>query len=55
LKGLALDAQKAGTLAEAELGVFTGRDGVEAPGWYRVQVVPALVRRAVQTALRSHS
>ena len=55
LKGLALDGHKAGTLAEAELGVFTGRDAVEAPGWYRVQVLPALVRRAVQAALSSHS
>jgi aerobic carbon-monoxide dehydrogenase medium subunit len=26
---------------------FQGRDGVEAPGWYRVKVLPALVRRAV--------
>lgn len=25
---------------------FTGRDGVEAEGWYRCQVLPALVRRA---------
>lgn len=26
---------------------FTGRDGIEADGWYRCQVLPALLRRAV--------
>ena len=30
---------------------FEGRDGVEAPGWYRVKVLPSLVRRAAQALL----
>jgi carbon-monoxide dehydrogenase medium subunit len=55
LVGHPLDPQKAGAFAEAELGAFTGRDGVEAPGWYRVQVLPALVRRAVDAALHGQS
>ena len=55
LVGHPLDPRQAGALAEAELGAFTGRDGVEAPGWYRVQVLPALVRRAVDAALHGQS
>jgi carbon-monoxide dehydrogenase medium subunit len=55
LVGHPLDPRRAGVLAEAQLGAFTGRDGVEAPGWYRVQVLPALVRRAVHTALGGQS
>jgi carbon-monoxide dehydrogenase medium subunit len=55
LVGHPLDPEKAAALAEAELDAFTGRDGVEAPGWYRVQVLPALVRRAAQAALSSQS
>ena len=46
-----LDPQSAGESAEAVSTDFVGRDGIEAPGWYRVEVLPALVRRAVQ-ALR---
>ncbi|WP_027999098.1 FAD binding domain-containing protein [Sinorhizobium arboris] len=34
-------------------GEFAGRDGPEAPGWYRVHVMPALVRRTVED-LRKH-
>jgi carbon-monoxide dehydrogenase medium subunit len=37
-------AEKAGEYAAD----FRGRDGVEAPGWYRVKVLASLVRRAVQ-------
>ena len=48
LVGLVLDPQHAFDMAEAECGVFQGRDGIEAPGWYRVKVLPSLVRRAVQ-------
>ncbi|CDX32175.1 Molybdopterin dehydrogenase FAD-binding protein [Mesorhizobium plurifarium] len=55
LVGHPLDPETARVLAEAELGAFTGRDGVEAPGWYRLQVLPALMRRAVDAALRSQS
>ncbi len=53
LKGRPLDPEKLRETAEAELGAFTGRDGIDAPGWYRVQVLPALVRRAAAAALRS--
>ena len=28
-------------------GALTGRDGLDAPGWYRLEVLPALVARAV--------
>jgi carbon-monoxide dehydrogenase medium subunit len=54
----ALEALIAGrNLAPSEIGAiakeiadgFSGRDGVEAPGWYRVQVLPALVRRAFES------
>ncbi|GLK83882.1 FAD binding domain-containing protein [Ancylobacter defluvii] len=47
LAGAPLDAGTAHRLATELAGEFTGRDGVEAPGWYRVSVLPALVRRAV--------
>ncbi len=55
LMGRPLDPEMAGALAKTELDAFTGRDGIDAPGWYRVQVLPALVRRAAAAALRSRS
>lgn len=51
LIGLPLDPDWIAKLAEERLGDFTGRDGIEAPGWYRVRVLPALVRRAVQSLI----
>lgn len=48
LRGRPLDPRTARDLAETCVGAFTGRDSVEAPGWYRVRVLPALVRRAVE-------
>lgn len=33
---------------------FQGRDAVEAPGWYRVKVLPNLVRRAVDAIREQH-
>jgi carbon-monoxide dehydrogenase medium subunit len=48
LRGRKLDSDEAHELAEAESGAFHGRDGIEAPGWYRVQVLPSLVRRAAE-------
>jgi carbon-monoxide dehydrogenase medium subunit len=36
------------TLAKETAGAFQGRDGVEAPGWYRVKVLPELARRAFE-------
>lgn len=46
LIGQSLDLDAITALAKAHTGDFTGRDGVEAPGWYRVSVLPTLVRRA---------
>ncbi len=48
MTGRKLDADRAHALAAADAGSFSGRDAVKAPGWYRVQVLPALVRRAVE-------
>ncbi|GLS38651.1 molybdopterin dehydrogenase [Mesorhizobium tianshanense] len=47
LVGGALDPRHAAEQAERLCGDFSGRDGIEAPGWYRVKVLPSLVRRAV--------
>jgi carbon-monoxide dehydrogenase medium subunit len=49
LTGQRPSPERAAELAEAALGDFQGRDGVEAPGWYRVKVLPSLVRRAFQS------
>lgn len=46
LEGRAVDAETAAQEAEMRIGDFHGRDGVEAPGWYRTQVLQSLVRRA---------
>ncbi|MCC6001679.1 MAG: FAD binding domain-containing protein [Pararhodobacter sp.] len=35
-------------LAQQHLDDFAPRTGLDAPGWYRLQVLPALVRRAVE-------
>jgi aerobic carbon-monoxide dehydrogenase medium subunit len=47
LIGHPIDPGRAGEKAEEYAGDFRGRDGVEAPGWYRVKVLGSLVRRAV--------
>jgi carbon-monoxide dehydrogenase medium subunit len=49
LEGRALDPEAAAERARERTGDFTGRDGVEAPGWYRTQVLPSLVRSAFQS------
>ena len=46
LEGRAIDAAAAAEAARERTGDFVGRDGVEAPGWYRTQVLPGLVRAA---------
>ncbi|MDR3495765.1 MAG: FAD binding domain-containing protein [Ancalomicrobiaceae bacterium] len=46
--GKTLSAERIGELAEAYAGDFTGRDDIDAPGWYRVKVLPSLVRRAAR-------
>jgi len=48
LTGHRLDPSHAAEMAERYCGDFQGRDGIEAPGWYRVKVLPTLVRRAVE-------
>jgi carbon-monoxide dehydrogenase medium subunit len=48
LIGHPLDPRRAADKAESCSGDLQGRDGVEAPGWYRVKVLPSLVRRAIQ-------
>jgi aerobic carbon-monoxide dehydrogenase medium subunit len=51
LLGKPLDAAVAQKVALARSDDFTGRESVEAPAWYRVQVLPAVVRRAVEATL----
>ncbi|PWE54191.1 FAD-binding molybdopterin dehydrogenase [Metarhizobium album] len=48
LVGRPLNTAWIGVQAERLAEEFTGRDGIEAPGWYRVKVLPTLVRRAVE-------
>lgn len=48
IAGLPCDPAVMGARAAELSGDFIGRDGVEAPGWYRVKVLPALVRRAFE-------
>jgi carbon-monoxide dehydrogenase medium subunit len=49
LEGRAIDSDAAAEAARNRIGDFVGRDGVEAPGWYRTQVLPSLVRSAFQS------
>jgi carbon-monoxide dehydrogenase medium subunit len=51
LIGHPLDPARAAEKAAMHCGVFRARDGVEAPGWYRVKVLPSLIRRAVRALL----
>ncbi|MDA9397579.1 FAD binding domain-containing protein [Bradyrhizobium sp. CCBAU 45389] len=46
-----LDPSRAADMAADLADEFAGRDSVEAPPWYRVSVLPGLVRRATATAL----
>ncbi len=48
LIGRALKPSVAIRLADTHVTDFLGRDGAEAPGWYRVKVLPTLVGRAVE-------
>jgi len=45
--GRPLDPTRAAERAESHCAVLRARDGVEAPGWYRLKVLPSLVRKAV--------
>ncbi|CAN5358657.1 FAD binding domain-containing protein [soil metagenome] len=48
LTGHALNPKRAADDARLYSQDFHGRDGIEAPGWYRQKVLPSLVRRAVE-------
>ncbi|UPK37736.1 FAD binding domain-containing protein [Bradyrhizobium sp. 186] len=47
LVGHPLNAAKAAEAAAELVDEFTGRDSADVPAWYRVRVLPGLVRRAV--------
>jgi aerobic carbon-monoxide dehydrogenase medium subunit len=51
LIGRPLEPAHAAEMAAKHCGALQARDGVEAPGWYRLKVLPSLVRKAV-VALR---
>lgn len=55
LIGRALDPAKAAEIATVLADEFIGRNGVDAPAWYRVSVLPGLVRRAMNTALGANT
>jgi len=50
LVGRPLDPSQAAQAAAELADEFTGRDSVDMPAWYRVSVVPSLVRRAALAA-----
>jgi len=52
LTGRLLDSKLAIASAEAAADEFVGRDGVEAPGWYRVKVLPTLMGRVIEQLTR---
>jgi carbon-monoxide dehydrogenase medium subunit len=54
LEGHILVAETAAQAARERIGDFQGRDGIEAPGWYRTEVLPSLVRAAFQ-AIEAHT
>lgn len=49
LDGAPVDPAGAEEAARGLTGVFTPREGPDAPGWYRLSVLPVLVRRALET------
>ena len=51
LIGRRLRPEEVYEFAKAEAKAFSGREGVEAPGWYRVEVLPTLARRAARAIL----
>jgi carbon-monoxide dehydrogenase medium subunit len=51
LIGRALEPVHAADMAEKHCSGLQARDGIEAPAWYRLKVLPSLVRKAV-VALR---
>jgi carbon-monoxide dehydrogenase medium subunit len=53
LVGRPLDPAQAAEVAAELADEFTGRDSVDMPAWYRVSVLPSLVRRAAVAALNA--
>jgi len=53
LAGSRLDAERAAEAATELAASLQPRDGVEAAGWYRAQILPALVKRAIGTLERT--
>ena len=51
LVGRPLNPAQAAEVATELATEFTGRDSVELPAWYRISVLPSLVRRAASAAL----
>jgi aerobic carbon-monoxide dehydrogenase medium subunit len=51
LIGRPLEPAHAAEMAAKHCGILRARDGIEAPAWYRLKVLPSLVRKAV-AALR---
>ena len=49
LEGQPVDPALAETAARDLIADFTGRDAVDAPGWYRTSILPVLLRRAFET------
>jgi carbon-monoxide dehydrogenase medium subunit len=47
LTGRRVDAEVAAEAGSAAVERLSARDGVDAPGWYRLAVLPALLRRAL--------
>lgn len=47
LTGLPADPARAEAAARQSVAEFTARDAVDAPGWYRLSVLPVLLRRAL--------
>ena len=54
LVGHPLDPVRAAEKARHHSAALRGRDAVEAPGWYRVSVLPSLVRKAVHALREPH-
>jgi carbon-monoxide dehydrogenase medium subunit len=55
LLGRPLDPMRVAEVAAELGGEFAGRDSVDAPAWYRISVLPSLVRRAAVTALEAQA
>ena len=48
VRGTRPDPSRVESLAQARLGGFVPRDGLDAPGWYRLRILPTLARRAFE-------